>query len=199
MACTIWKVAAWTALALTSSAGCGSDDEAMSDAGGGPIAAEDCFADLAAPEAGFVEVQRFRSEDGSLRVWRARQPGDRSAVGETFPYDLVRAWIETEDEPGACVTEARALAYTFGHHNWAEEWSMTTAHAKYIGREMFSNAPADPAEWTWTDTLEAQDDDGAPLFTVGLIEDGCETMPYDLNACMQRMRIDEPPPGWGEE
>jgi hypothetical protein len=197
-------LASWLALAVM---GCASDDEAALDAGNAPgdgdgdavTTGEECFADLEAPDVGFVELQRFESEDGSVRVWRARQPGDRMPVGETFPYDLKRAWIETEDEPGTCVTAVSALSYEFGHHNWAEEWTVTTDHAQYIGREMYSTTSADTAQWDWTDTLEAQDDRGETLFMVGLVDDGCESMPYDLNPCMLRMRTDEPPPGWGEE
>jgi hypothetical protein len=198
-------------VAFGSLAGCASDDDDAGDAGAAPMddagdppdamtSAEECFGELAPQgDAFFIELQRFKSEDGAVQVWRSRQPGDRSAVGETFPYDLVRAWIETEDEPGTCVTEASALSYEFGHHNWAEEWTVQTDHALYIGREMFANAAADPAEFGWTDTLEAQDASGATLFTVDLVEDGCETEPYDLNPCLMRMRTDEPPEGWGEE
>jgi hypothetical protein len=196
-------LASWLALAVMS---CASDDETTQDAGNGPgdgdgdvTTGEECFAEVEAPEAGFIEIQRFESEDGAVRVWRARQPGQRSAVGETFPYDLKRAWIETEDEPGACVTAASALSYEFGHHNWAEEWTITTERAQYIGRELYSSGPTDLEEWSWTDTLEAKDDSGATLFMVGLVDDGCESMPYDLNPCLRRMRTDMPPPGWGEE
>lgn len=201
------------ALLLTmSSGGCASDDDAPSDAGNAPgdgdgdggapgmTTAEECFGELApAGDAFFIELQRFKSEDGAVQIWRSRQPGDRSAVGETFPYDLVRAWIETEDEPGTCVTEGNALSYEFGHHNWAEEWTVQTDHALYIGREMYSTAATDPAEFGWTDTLEARDETGATLFTVDLVEDGCETSPYDLNPCLMRMRSDTAPEGWGEE
>jgi len=183
-------------------AGCASDDEATSDAGDAPRATtpQECFGELAPDgDAWFIELQRFKSEDGAVRVWRSRQPGDRSAAGETFAYDLVRAWIETDDEPGTCVTARGALTYQFAHHNWAEEWTVQTSRALYIGREMYMNGPADPKEWGWIDTLEAQDESGATLFTVDLIEDGCETAPYDLNSCLLRMRTDEPPPDWGEE
>lgn len=201
-------------LVMSSLAGCDSDDDAdpsgdaggrqdagdTPDAGGMTTTPEACFGELApVGDAWFVELQRFESEDGAVRVWRSRQPGDRSAVGETFPYDLVKVWIETEDEPGTCISSASALSYTFGHHNWAEQWTATTEVAKYIGREMFSNAPANPQEWGWTDTLEAQDEAGATLFMVNLVEDGCETSPYDLNPCLMRMRTDMPPEGWGEE
>jgi len=191
-------------------AGCASDDEATSDAGNAPgdgdgdapgaTTADECFGELAPTgDSWFIELQRFKSEDGSVRVWRSRQPGDRSAVGETFPYDLVRAWIETEDEPGTCVTERSALTYEFAHHNWAEEWTVQTDHALYIGREMYTTTAADSAQWGWIDTFEAQDEGGTTLFTADLIDDGCESEPYNLNPCMLRMRTDEPPEGWGEE
>ena len=45
-----------------------------------------------------------------------------------------------------------------------------------------------------------KDATGATLVSdVPLIEDGCNTLPYDLNACVLRTRSDAPPPGWGEE
>jgi len=201
-------------VALLVIAGCASDDDPASDAGhagaGGDSGAgggsdtdattgEECFEELTAPAIGFVEIQRFVSEDGDLSVWRARQPGERSAVGETSPYDLVRVWIDSADEDGTCVTEASALTYTFGHHNWSESWTVTTAHAMYAVHEMYNNGPADPEEWGFVDTLEAKDESGDVLFTAELVEDGCESRPYDLNPCFTRMRIDMPPPGWGEE
>jgi hypothetical protein len=195
--------ALWAALFLVT--GCAADDDdgnaPLNDAGDMPsmTTGEECFDDLAAPDTGFVELQRFRSEDGAVRIWRARQPGDRVAVGETFPYDLVRAWVEAENEPGTCVTQASALTYEFGHHNWSEEWSVTTDHARYIGRELYSNSAPDDADFGWTDSLEAKSASGATLFMVDLVDDGCESMPYNLNPCLRRMRTDTPPPGWGEE
>jgi hypothetical protein len=196
---TTWIIAVWAAWL----GGCGDDATIGAvDSGTSPpraMTGEECFALLEEPAAGFIEIQRFGSADDSLEIWRARKPGERSSVGETFPYDLIAVWIDSADEDGTCVTEREAMTYEFAHHNWDESWTVETEHATYTGREMFGNGPADPAEWGWTDTLEAKAASGATLFTVELVDQGCETMPYDLNPCLMRMRIDTPPEGWGEE
>ena len=195
--------AAWVTVACAAWLGCGEDAAVARDAGGPPpgqaLTGEECFETLEAPAAGFIEIQRFKSSDDQIEIWRARQPGDRSAVGETFPYDLIAVWIDGGDEDGTCVRDRAALTYAFGHHNWAETWTVETARATYTVRETYDNAPADPTDWMWTDTLEAKAASGTALFTVDLVDQGCETRPYDLNPCLMRMRIDSPPQGWGEE
>jgi len=190
-------------LLVAGAAACGSGDDAPADAAGNmpnpgtPTTGEECFADLEAPvSGGFIEVQRFVADGGGLTLWRARRPGDRSAVGETFAYDLVRVWIDSADEDGTCVTDPSAMTYTFGHHNWAETWTVETAYALYTGRETFS---VGPTESRWTDLLEAESSNGTVLSTVVLLDEGCESLPYDLNPCLARMRIDEAPEGWGQE
>jgi hypothetical protein len=194
-----WIIAVWAA----SLGGCGDDAAGAADSGTAPpqrgVTGDDCFATLEEPPAGFIEIQRFGSVDDSVEIWRARKPGERSAVGETFAYDLIAVWIDSADEDGTCVTERGAMTYEFAHHNWAESWTVETEHATYMGRETFGNAMAEPAEWSWADTLEAKAPSGATLFTVELVDQGCESLPYDLNPCLMRMRIDTPPEGWGEE
>ena len=181
--------------------GCGDDAASVSDSGAPPQQAttgDECFGALEAPAAGFIEIQRFAATDDSVEIWRARKPGERSAVGETFAYDLLAVWIDGAGEDGTCIADRAAMTYEFGHHNWDEVWTVRTEHATYTGREMYGSS-ADPSAWTWTDSLEAKDASGTTLFTVELVDQGCETRPYDLNPCLMRMRLDAPPPGWGEE
>lgn len=178
-------------------------DAALSDAGADPDAdasspstLEACLSDLGEPDFGFLGIQRFRSADGKVRVARARQIIDAPTVGETFAYALVRFWIESDEEPGTCVRGKSALTYEYAHHNWNETWSAETDLALYEGAEVFS--PID-AEVRWADTLTAKSKDGKVLWgPLELEEDGCSSLPYDLNACSTRTRSDEPPPGWGE-
>lgn len=193
LACVIALYATWLGA-------CGADAAGAADSGPPPpqggVTGEECFAELEAPEAGFIEIQRFRSEDDSVEVWRARKPGDRSAVGETFPYDLIAVWIDSADEDGRCVTDRAAMTYEFAHHNWDESWTVETEHAIYAARETYNIGAAGSS---WADTLEAKDSGGRTLFTVELVDRGCETLPYDLNPCLMRMRLDSPPEGWGDE
>jgi hypothetical protein len=182
--------------------GCGDDD-----GGSGPntdhdasvvITAEECFADLTAPTDGwFVETQRFATADDAIELWRARKPGMRSAVGETFPYDLVRFWIGSDDEPGTCVTAPSAMTYDFAHHNWDETWSAITEHGRYVVHERLEFGDA---ATSWQDTLDVFDLNDVPRGGTQTLEaTGCASLPYDLNPCLFRTRIDMPPPGWGEE
>lgn len=182
---------------------CGDDD-----GGAGPntdhdasvmMTAEACFADLTAPTDGwFVETQRFVTSDDAIHLWRARKPGTRpGAVGETFAYDLVRFWIGSDDEPGTCITASSAMTYDFAHHNWNETWSATTDFARYVVHERLDFGAT---ETSWQDTLEVFDPNDVPRGgTQDLEDDGCSSLPYDLNPCMFRTRVDTPPPGWGEE
>jgi hypothetical protein len=157
-----------------------------------------CFDPLSTPSAGFVEVQHFESAERGVRITRARQPGERSAVGETFPYDLVRVRIEADGD-AACVSEAAAMTYEFGHHNWNETWSVRTEKARYVVREQYDFQAG--SERPWADSLEARslEDDSLLWGPVDLEPDGCYSLPYDLNPCLMRTRIDEPPAGWGQQ
>lgn len=156
-----------------------------------------CLDGLVAPESGFIEVLSFVASEPNLKVMRARQPGNRSAVGETFPYDLVGVAIQTDDEE-ACIFEAAQLSYTFGHHNWSETWTLRTKHALYTVREAYS---FDNDELPWKDTIEAHSlTDNTRLWgPIPLEADGCFSLPYNLNPCMKRTRTDTPPEGWGTE
>jgi len=138
-------------------------------------------------------VQAFETADGTIRLWRARRPGDRSAVGETFPYDLVRFAVESDDDV-ACVTTPGALAYEFGHHNWNEAWTADTALHTYAVTESLSFGDAGAV---WTDRLTVTTAAGAPVLgPVALEPTGCFSIPYDLNPCMSRQRTDSPPEGF---
>jgi len=171
--------------------------DAGEDGGGSRTATlEACLSDLSEPESGFIGIQRFRSKDGKVSLARARQTIDAPTVGETLAYALVRFWIESDEEPGTCVRGKSALSYEYAHHNWNETWSAKSNVATYEGAEVFS--PVD-ATARWSDTLSAKDKNGKLLWgPVELEEDGCTSIPYDLNPCSSRTRSDKPPAGWGE-
>jgi hypothetical protein len=201
----------WLGLFIALLAGCGDDAEADGaagddDAGQPPPTGSlaECFADLVAPESRYVELQSFATSDGAIRIQRARQPGSRSAVGETAPYDLVRFGIEREDGV-ECESRSSQLSYEFGHHNWNEVWEARTARARYSVREeldvaRLSDDPTGTATDVWEDTLEIHAADGSRrlLGPLTLVATGCRSLPYDLNPCFRRMRSDQPPAG-GEE
>lgn len=172
------------------------DASSDDDAGFDPRAVE-CFADLMAPSESFVSIQRFVSEDGTIKLWRARQPGNRSgAFGETFAYDLVRAWVDSPREPNTCVTDATALSYEFEHHNWNDTWTVVAGDTRFEVNELYS---FDGTEPTWSDTLRMFEPNDVPVGgTQTLVAAGCSSLPYDLNPCMLRVRVDMPPAGWGE-
>lgn len=173
-----------------------SADAGPDDPGKNPTTLDACLSELSEPDSGFISIQRFRSSDGKVKLARARQTIDAPTVGETFAYAMVRFWIESDDEPGTCVRAKSALSYEYAHHNWDETWSATTELATYDGNELFNT---DGGEVLWTDTLTAKSKDGKVLFgPIMLQEDGCSSIPYDLNPCLTRTRSDEPPPGWGE-
>jgi hypothetical protein len=159
--------------------------------------AEACFADLTMPDRGWIEVQRFRADEPGIRVWRARQTTDGPTIGETTAYKLVRVWVQSDEEPGACVHDQNALAYTYQHHNVDETWQAKSASAQYFGHETLDFGAIDGA---WNDTLSVKDTGGQEIIKdLKLTEDGCYSLPYDLNPCLRRRRLDEPPPGWGQE
>jgi hypothetical protein len=172
--------------------------DAGTNGGGDTRDLDACFADLVAPPVGFIEVQSFETEDGNLRLRRARRPGARSAVGETFPYDLVRFGVES-DTGSRCVTEPARLDYAFGHHNWNERWEARTGDMRYVVREALDVTRLSVEGDVWTTTVELiPQPSGAPLPSKDLIATGCYSLPYDYNPCFRRMRTDQPPAG-GEE
>jgi hypothetical protein len=150
-----------------------------------------CFQDLSSPSDGwFVEVQSFETADGSLRIRRARQPGTRNAVGETFAYDLIRFGIESDTEVH-CETRSSRMSYEFGHHNWNEIYEAATDAARYVVRERFGFGGDD--ESPWEDTLEVFELDGTRRSgPQPLIATGCYSLPYNLNPCLRRTRTDQP-------
>lgn len=73
-----------------------------------------------------------------------------------------------------------------------------SAAAQYEATELFSPGASD--EDRWQDTLSEKTLDGKVLWgPIDLIEDGCSSIPYDLNPCLSRTHSDKPPPGWGSE
>ena len=174
------------ALALASAlAACGASPSAPTPDAGERDAAPStgttlasCFEGLAPRVAGgVVNVLGFETADGALRLRLAREPGERSAVGETYPYDLVRFAIERDGEV-ECITEAGSLAYDFGHHNWLD--AMTAqGRATYVVSIRY-DVGSDPV--MWMDTLRV--DAGEPM---ALTLTRCQTMPVeDLNHCLLR-------------
>lgn len=163
----------------------GSMGGAAGSAGNSPV--EGCLSELA-PAGAFFEVQAFETDDGSLRLWRARRPGDRSAVGETFAYDLVGFAIDSDAER-TCLHDGAAFSYEFGHHNWNETWEARTSAARYRGREEYVFTVED-AEWHDTLTVYPLTGEIPSMDPVTLREAGCYSIPRDLNPCFRRQRTD---------
>ena len=153
----------------------GTHDASTGDAG--ELTLDSCFAGLAPrPNGSFVGTLVFESEDGSVEVRLAREPGDRTSVGETFPYDLVRFGIERNGVV-ECITDRDQLAYDFGHHNW-NDTATAEGNATYVVVSRFINLDF-PA--TWEDTLQIND--AAPM-TLRFVS--CDVTPEDLNHCLLR-------------
>jgi hypothetical protein len=158
----------------------GSDGTTTDDSGDGKLvnSLDECFEGLQPRRAGqVVNVLTFQTADGATAVRLAREIGDRTAVGETFAYDLVRFGI---DRDGAvdCVTDVSRLKYTFAHHNWDDEVE-AQGDAKYVVHMTFD---VTAAENRWTDTLAI---DGGATQTLSLTE--CSVFPtVDLNHCLLR-------------
>jgi len=174
------------------------DAAANGDGGRGPAPTDldDCFADLSAPETFFVEVQSFATEDEAIVLRRARKPGTRSYGGETFPYDLVRFGLASE-EGLECVSRIGGLEYEFGHHNWDERWEAHGDRARYVVTEKLDVANLStepPSDDGWDDIIEAFSlASGERLWgPLELEGTGCYSLPYDLNPCMNRARTDQP-------
>ncbi len=157
---------------------------------------EGCLTHLKAPENGFIEVQRFVVGEPELTIVRARRPSDKPTVGETFAYELVAVALKSADEE-ACITDSAQLSYSYAHHNWDETWSVRTSRAHYAVRETYV---LDFENQGWKDSLEVRslEDDSLLFPAVELEADGCYSLPYNLNPCMQRTRTDKAPEGWGD-
>jgi len=153
----------------------GTDDAGRSD--GGEQTLDACFEGLAPTgDASFVGTLHFESLDGSIRVRFARQPGDRTSVGETFPYDMVRFGIERNGVV-ECITDRDQLAYDFGHHNW-NDTATAEGNATYVVNIRLDNTD-DPV--VWVDTLQINE--AAPIT---LRATDCDVTPFDLNHCSLR-------------
>lgn len=153
----------------------GTHDASTGDAG--ELTLDACFAGLAPrPNGSFVGTLVFESEDGSVEVRLAREPGDRTSVGETFPYDLVRFGIERNGVV-ECITDRDQLAYDFGHHNW-NDTATAEGNATYMVTIRLDTTD-DPV--VWVDTLQINE--AAPIT---LRATACDVTPLDLNHCSLR-------------
>lgn len=163
----------------------GSSADASSGADGGTTL-EACFDGLAPRQAGrFVEVLSLRQDPAGARLILAREPGDRpGAVGETWPFDLVRFAIETAEGARHCLTSPAALEYSFGHHNWDERARVVIGDRAYvITLKYFFNGQA-----AWVDQLNIHDAASGALISgpLPLVAEACRSIPTDPNACFAR-------------
>ena len=173
-----------------------SNDPNDSNGIGQMVPGDECFESVQPTAGSFLEIQRLATADGSVALWYSREPDlhhvDRpgaDARGNTQPFLLTRVWIDSSDEEGTCVRDSSAMTYAFMHHNWDDTWTVTTPHARYIGREVWDFAAVEDASWTFT--LEARDASGATLFgPVELIERGCESRPELVGMCPYRVPLD---------
>jgi hypothetical protein len=146
-----------------------------------------CFSNLAAGQW-FTEVQGFKTDDDAVHVFRARRPGPKPAVGETFAYELVRFFVASTAET-ACVSDAGALDYEYAHHNWNEKWRAQTATRRYLGTEQ--RIFDEQTSWRSQLTIQSADGQQTLLGPVSLEGVTCFTVPPgDPNACTWRKRTD---------
>lgn len=152
---------------------------------------EACFEGLEPAPDQRLEIQRFKTADGALRLWRARETTPDPTVGETMAFKLVRFWVQSELDPDTCLRDPASLHYDYAHHNWNDSWTATTSHAVYAGHEQFDN---NGSELYWIDRLTITTPEGDPISSeLKLLDDGCVSKPLDYNVCMQRKRLDESP------
>lgn len=176
--------------------GCGDGASGPTDASadvlvdGGAVSLDECFDGIAPSRAAaaFVQIQTLETEDSSVRLRIAVEPGDAMAVGETFAYELVRFGV-TRDGETVCVTDRASLAYVWGHHNWNEVTTATVGADVYEVRSLFEFTSDDSV---WADTLTVRPTAGgaASLDAVTLVEAGCRSIPYNYNPCFRRTRTD---------
>jgi hypothetical protein len=171
--------------------GCSSPSASpLADAARSPDVALDsldaCFASVTRPSSRFIDVQSYASADGRYQLRRARRPGDRVSVGETFPYDLIRFGATIGGEV-TCVDRPMDLSYDYGHHNWDDTMEARAASATYRINERFAYG----ADSAWSFTLTVLDPAGRVVAgPLPLTDTGCHTLPFDLNGCPGRMRTD---------
>jgi hypothetical protein len=147
---------------------------------------DECFRGLAPAPPRFIEVQTLTSAGITIR--RARTPGDGIAVGETFPYVLIRFGV-AEATGARCISQAAQLTYRYGHHNWNDSMEATVGSLVYRLEEKLTLGPT-TSSWDFTLTvLEGGTPREGPL---PMKEAGCYTLPFDLNGCFLRMRTPAP-------
>lgn len=148
---------------------------------------DDCFRGLAPALPRFIEVQTLTSA-GGLTIRRARTPGDGIAVGETFPYVLIRFGV-SDASGGRCISERAQMTYRYGHHNWHDSMEATAGNLVYRLEEKLNLGPT-TSSWDFTVTvLEGGTPRQGPL---PMTEAGCYTLPFDLNGCFLRTRTPAP-------
>jgi hypothetical protein len=156
-------------------------DSTANDAG---LSVTACLADVAPTrQHGFVNVLEFSDQGQTLHVGIAREPGDRPAVGETFPYDLKRFAL-AKDGASHCISDPGALSYDFGHHNWNDTAEAVIGTTRYELTMVYNIVGMNPA---WDVALEALDTgSGSTLWgPIDLSKTSCRSVPStDLNGCL---------------
>lgn len=193
---------AMAALAVTLLASCGnSGDEDPGtdgdvDGDSDPIRVQPCDSELQEPtESWFIGEQKFTIEGEDTEISIARQPGNENAIGETFPFHLIRFTLK-DAENDICISDLDALSYTWGHHNWDELLEIVDGDVRYIIRMKFKGIFADGdsnPEDSWEDSIQAVDADSGDTIwgPENLIDAGCRTLPPgNLNECVGRDRTD---------
>jgi hypothetical protein len=148
---------------------------------GAPLSLDECFAGLSAPGTLWIDIQDFRSRDGSITVRRARQPS--SAIGMTVPYRYIRFGM-VRGSAAVCVTQAADLSYVHAHHNWAEQLDARTPATVYRLKETFD--PGRTSTWSFTLTLFNRGTLVPDEGPITLIKAGCRALPATAtrDACM---------------
>ncbi len=148
----------------------------------------DCTENLQAPDGyDFIGILDFNIEGEDTGIRIAREPGDGTAVGETYPFDLIRFSI-CGDNVSYCIEAKADLKYTWGHHNWDETIEATAGDIRYL-----ILLKADLPGNKWDDTIEAfSKTSGESLWgPKNLVNTGCMTLPAgNLNECFMRTRQD---------
>jgi hypothetical protein len=113
-------------------------------------------------------------------------PGDGIAVGETFPYVLIR--FGAVDASGAlCITQPAQMKYDYRHHNWNDSMEAMAGALTYRLEEKLMTGPT--SSWLFTLTVV---EGGTPRASLTMTDAGCYTVPYDLNGCVLRTRTPAP-------
>jgi hypothetical protein len=138
---------------------------------------------------GFLVIQDLRSEDDGLRIRFVLEPGDGHAVGETFPYELIRFALASADA-SFCVDQDTDLDYEWGHHNWNETGKARHDNVEYTFRNVLDMMGGGG----WDDSIEARSPPGGDLLwgPLTLRDAGCGSVPPgNPNTCLWRDRNDQ--------